>query len=151
MAEKTTTDKSGRGKKVDQKYVNHIEYRLSLSGGTTLREIAATLALRFGEWNDKFAAAANLQKKTEIDIAEQNIIGKEQIEKANIKYRQMRKDAEALRSKENRHYLDTVVMPYIIDAYGEERREIIGEPNSRLVGYGDRIEIDKKAHLHKLW
>ena len=147
----TTTEKTGRGKKVDQKYVNHIEYRLSQSGGTTLREIAATLALRFSEWNNDFAAAANLQKKTETDIAEGRIVGQEQVTQANLKHRQMRKAAEELRSKENRRYLEKVVLPYIIEEYGEGRREIIGEPNSRLVGYGDRIEIDKKAHLHKLW
>ena len=149
MAEKTTTKEMGRGK-VEQKYVNHIEQGLSLSGGIMMNELAANLALKFGGWNQAMNKAADLDTYTKVKISEQEIVGKEPIKKAVAEAREIRRKAEELRRTENHKYLK-IVIDYIAENYGKERREIINEPNSRLVGYGDRIEIDKNKHLHKIW
>jgi len=146
---KTTTKEMGRVK-VEQKYVNHIEQGLSLSGGVMMNELGANLALKFGGWKKAMDDAGNLDSDTKVRISEKRLVGEEQIKAALLKARNARKDAEELRRKENHKYLK-IVIAYIKENYGEERREIINEPNSRLVGYGDRIEIDKNRHLHKLW
>jgi len=146
---KTTTKEMGRGK-VEQKYVNHIEQGLSLPGGIMIKELAANLALKFGGWYAAMNAAADLDIYTKVKISEGEIVGKEIIKEKITKAREARRKAEELQRTENHNYLK-IVLAYIAESYGEERREIIGEPNSRLVGYGDRIEIDKNRHLHKLW
>jgi len=155
MAKETTTVQSGRGKKFEQKHVNLMEHRLSQSGGTTLRELAADISLKCGEWNGMLAAAANDVKYTEVRSAliasDPDSLSGGKLQAKNIANREKRKAGEAKRAEENNYYLNNVVIPYILQTYGEIRREIIGEPNSRMVGYGDRIEVDKKAHLHKLW
>ena len=147
--EKTTTKEMGRGK-AEQKYVNHIEQGLSLSGGIMMNELAADLALKFGEWHKAMNKAADDNAAAQDGIAERTIVGESNIKDALAKPREARRKATELRSKENHNYLK-IVLAYIKENYGKERREILDEPNSRLVGYGDRIEIDKKGHLHKLW
>jgi len=150
MAEKTTTKPMGSGKKVDQRYVNHIEKGLSLSGGTMINEMAADLALRFGKWNADLTKAYDANFQMQDDIAMNRLVGDEPIKAKALKIREERRKAEEQRRTENHDYLQ-IVLQYIKETYGNERREILNEPNSRLVGYGDRIEIDKKGHLHKLW
>ena len=146
---KTTTETLGRGK-IDQKYINHIEKRLSLSGGTMINEMAADLALKFGKWNTAKTKASDAGFQLQDDIANKRIVGNEPVKAEFTKIKIARKDADELRRTENHNYLK-IILQYIKEAYGDERREILNEPNSRLVGYGDRIEIDKKAHLHKIW
>ena len=146
---KTTTKELGRGK-VEQKYVNHIEQGLSLSGGVMMNELAANLALKFGGWYKAMNAAADDNAVVQVGIAEKQIVGKDNIKDALAKPKEARRKATELRGTENHDYLE-IVLAYIKESYGEERREILNEPNSRLVGYGDRIEIDKKGHLHKIW
>ena len=146
---KTTTKELGRGK-AEQKYVNHIEQGLSLSGGIMINELAADLALKFGEWHKAMNKAADDNAAVQDRIATENIFGRDAIKDALAKPREARRKATELRSEENHAYLK-IILAYIKENYGEERREILNEPNSRLVGYGDRIEIDKKGHLHKIW
>jgi len=151
MAKETTTVQSGRGKKFEQKHVDLMEHRLSRSGGTTLQEMAMDISLKCGKWNDMLAAASNHRKETELSAAAEDGLRGEALRTKNVAVREERRAADAKKIEENNYYLNNVVIPYVLQTYGEIRREIIGEPNSRMVGYGDRIEVDKKAHLHKLW
>jgi len=150
MAKETTTKDMGRGKKVDQKYVNHIEKGLSQPGGIMITELAADLALKFGRWNTELDKALDADEALQEDVAQKRLVDEDRIKAKRLKIREERRKAEELRRTENQSYKE-IVLQYIKEVYKEERREILNEPNSRLVGYGDRIEIDKKAHLHKIW
>ena len=135
--------------KVDQRHVNHIEKGLSQPGGAMLNELAADLALKFGKWHEASNAANDYGAAVQVDIAEKRITGEEQKKAALFKAQEGRRQAIELRKEENKKYGE-IVLAYIKENYGDEKRLVPGEAASPLVGFGDRIEIEKN-HLKKLW
>ena len=66
-----------------------------------------------------------------------------------MKAQQGKQQAVELRKEENKKYGE-IVLSYIKENYGDEKKLVPGEAASPVVGFGDRIEIEKN-HLKKVW
>ncbi len=137
------------GGEVDQRYVNHVEQGLSQPGGAMLSEMGANLALKFGGWHAALNASNDYCAAVQVDIAEGRITGEEQKKAALVKVQEGRRQAVELRQEENKKYGE-IVLSYIKENYGDEKKLVPGEAASPVVGFGDRIEIEKN-HLKKVW
>jgi len=135
-----------KSKKLTQADMNAVEKRLALSGGSLFIEFSADLANRNGTWQDA-------EKKLRDQIAEKSVkferidyhaTDEEKKEVAEIR-RKIRDEIPALRKREISEY-HKGVEEYFISEYGDEIRK-----EGLLVGYGERIYIDKKRHYKKYW
>jgi len=131
-----------KGGSLNQAMIDAIERRLSLMGGTTLLEMGADLAERFG------STGAILRKKQSemytLDPRQQ--LSVEERKKARGEFEAQIEKIRATLKDEIAGYR-TLITEYVEKMYGEPIRN--GQTKG-IMGYGDRIEI-KKGHLKKTW
>ena len=138
---------------IDQRYINAIEKLLSLRGGATPPEMGADLANRYGKIPPRLRDLQNqlVYSEREWDayrraMAQGRIKTKQPTIKEKDELRKLIGQAKEDAAKE-RGELTRLVMQYIVEVYGEERRDTMGN----LSGYGDRIQYLPTRHLKKVW
>ena len=137
-----------KGRKLEQKDINAIERRLSLSGGTLLIEICADLANRNGTWRKKEADLRAARTELDRPLYKNESNGRltpEAAEKKKAIVKELRDDIPALRKKEASEYMKPIA-EYLESTYGEPHMV-----NNILSGYGERVYIDEKRHYKKYW
>lgn len=130
--------------KMSQAEINIIEEGLSQTYGKTLEEIARGLSYRFDKIQDQIKKAMS-----------QLIYIEQRYSRETQKDERIKKVKEILDTKKKLQLEEATkiskwrirVEAYINETYGVKRRN----PNGQLLGYGDRIEIQRKTHLKKLW
>lgn len=129
--------------KMSQAEINVIEEELSTTFGKTPREFGGHLVNRFEKIN-----AFIKKEESKLIYVERRFPGQAQQEERTVETKKILAEVKALKEKRESLVMKWTqrVMEYIKSVYGEERRE-----NGILVGYGDRIEIQRKTHLKKLW
>jgi len=162
----TTTIAKSSQKEIDQRFINAIEKRLSLKGGSTPREFGADLSLRYGKTKPILEEIDILKSVTMgVKIHEESVLFKKAF---NIAKKYNKNDSNIRTDKGLRIFLnETIVLlkekktelvgkeiheltktsiGYITNVYGKELRDQYG----KLTGYGDRIEV-RRGHLIKLY
>ena len=138
--ESTAVEKSGAG--LVQAQIDAIERRLSLDGGTTLPEIGADLANRYGKSQAGIEAVqAKMQQLDELLIGvDEKKERRQTLNKALLKARENRK-AEVVKFYK-------VAQKYLVKEYGALEED---EKTHRPIRYGGRITIKENGHLVKSW
>ena len=137
-----------KGRKLEQKDINAIERRLSLSGGTLFMEMCGDLAMRNGSWiaEEKKLQDERVRLQAPLNRNESNgKISPQDAERVKAIYKELREDIPALRKKEAAEYMKPIA-EYLESAYGEPQKV-----NNILSGYGERVYIDERRHYKKYW
>jgi len=136
---KTAVEKSSG---LNQAMIDAIERRLSLRGGTTLREMCADLVERFGDsgqaLRDKTSELYSLDSRTKLTDEERRVVREKLTGEVN-----------ALKGKRDEKIVGYrgLILKYLEKSYGEP---ILNEQTKGTIGYGDRIEVEK-GHYKKTW
>jgi hypothetical protein len=185
MGKETTRDTGGQtaikelpkqAKKNDgipQEYINLVEKRLSLPGGTLLVEIGAAIADRYGQGKKiilmhsrMLAHNVAMMERYQIELSERRALGPpKQITideaKALINKGQYessfvvigKEELDSLKAngtetfQKERADFANLAEQYVIEEYGEKLKNEFG----KVTDYGERVEVLQNAHLHKRW
>ena len=135
-----------KSRKLTQADMNAVEKRLALSGGSLFIEFSADLANRNGTWQDEEKKLRDqiAVKSLKFERVDYHATDEEKAEVTELR-RKIRDEIPALRKRESSEY-HKGVEEYFISEYGDEIRK-----EGLLVGYGERIYIDKRRHYKKYW
>ena len=135
-----------KSRKLTPADMNAVEKRLALSGGSLFIEFSADLANRNGTWQDEEKKLRDqiAVKSLKFERVDYHATDEEKAEVAEIR-RKIKDEIPALRKRESSEY-HKGVEEYFISEYGDEIRK-----EGLLVGYGERIYIDKRRHYKKYW
>lgn len=136
----------GTAKVQQQRLINAVEKRLSLPGGTLMIEIAADLVNRLGEAPAMLQKASEYSEEATRSFDADGKPNKVAADELRANSRKLKKAGQELFNKERAEFYKKA-LDYIVKEYGEE----IKDEHNHAMGYGDRIEINKKRHLRKIW
>ncbi len=136
----------GTAKVQQQRLINAVEKRLSLPGGTLMIEIAADLVNRLGKAPAMLRQASNILEASRSTFDGEGKTDKVAVDKMRVEGQKLKTAGQELYNKERAEFFKKA-LEYIIAEYGEEEKD----EHNHAMGYGDRIEINKKRHLRKIW